>query len=153
MWHVTYDMDIKALRSAKGFEVRSNILYGTKLLREFFHHFCHFRLFFKNSGLFRTVVSNLIYRKIFGKFCKTFGGPKPLFIFEKFSTVERPGKLKDRESRKTGKVERPGKSKDRESWKAENFRPTHCLTGLCLAKLIAPNIFIIISITLIFLHP
>ena len=62
---------------------------------------------------FQAEVLNLIFGKNFGKFCKTFGSPKPLF-FGIVSTVERPGELKDWESRK-----------------AEIFWPIHCLT-VCL---------------------
>ena len=40
---------------------------------------------------FRQGLWTLFSGKFFGKFRETFGGPKPLFIFEKFSTVEKPG--------------------------------------------------------------
>ena len=55
-----------------------------RVLDRNFRHFRNYRLL--SSGFL-----NLIFRKSFGKFRETFGGPKPLFIFEKFSTVEKPG--------------------------------------------------------------
>jgi hypothetical protein len=43
----------------------------------------------------------IIFGKIFGKFCKTFEGSKPLFIFGPVSTIEIPN------FRNFGKVESP----------------------------------------------
>ena len=44
---------------------------------------------FRKLLSFLTGVLNFIFGKILGKFRKTFCGPKALYIFEKFSTVER----------------------------------------------------------------
>ena len=63
---------------------------------------------FENSGLFWTVVLNLIFGKIFSKFLKTFGRSKPLVFF--------------------GLVSKSKSPKDRDSRKARYFWPTQCLT-------------------------
>ena len=55
---------------------------------------------FQKFRLFLTGVLNFIFGNIFSKFRETFGRTKPLFIFEKILTVERPEGPKDRESRK-----------------------------------------------------
>ena len=73
------------VRSGKIFEVRLNCQKLSQKCRS---------ENYENSGLF--LVLNPIFGKIFGKFRKIFGGPKALFIFRKFSTVERLGKSKGR---------------------------------------------------------
>ena len=69
----------------------------------------------ENNDYFRIFGIFGIFRcfgKFFGKFCESFGHPKPLFYF---------GSLLD--------IESPETPKYRESRKAENFRQMHGLSN------------------------
>jgi len=73
---------------------------------------CFYCNFYSNSSLFRIVVSNLNFVKIFGTFLWKFWRSKPPVFFRPNFGVQ-----------KTGKSERPESPKDRETEMAKNISP------------------------------